>query len=429
MQVNVEAMGPCRRVVGVEVEAEQVDRVWKTVLGEVRRQAKIPGFRPGKAPDDLIQKRYQKHIQEQVRDRVLPESYQAALKEKDLAPVAVLDVKEEELKPGAPFSFAVTCDVAPEFDLPTYKGIEVKAAAIEVTDEDVQRVIDSIRERAGTWQDVEGRPAALGDLVQIDYSATRDGAPLADLPPAWTWLAGGTDEWLPLEAETYLPGLASLLEGASVGEERRGALSFPDDHPVEALRGQAVDYGFTLKGLRERSLPAFDEAFVKQAGFESEEAMRARIRDDLRVMRENEDKERRQGEIVQFLLNQADFEVPESLAEQETERAVYSLVRRQRSAGMTEEQVTERQAETFEMAQRQARERLRLQFLVGRIAQAEGIAVADREVRALAERMAGQSRVPVADFLKRVDESRLRADLLQTKVLDFLTEAAKLTES
>ena len=177
MNVTVENLAPCKKLLRVEVESKEVDTAFDTMLKSFQREASLPGFRPGKAPRDMVAKRYEKDIQEEVKKKLIPDSYRKAISEQKLDVVGYPDIEEIQFGKGQALQFAATIETAPEFELPEYKGLTAKRENNEVTNEDVERAINLLRERQQTYQTVD-RPAQTGDVAVVNYTGRSDGKPL-----------------------------------------------------------------------------------------------------------------------------------------------------------------------------------------------------------------------------------------------------------
>lgn len=433
MNIRVESSGPCRREIHIEVPVDQVRTAFDEVTSSYARVARIPGFRPGRAPRDLIRRRYQKEIAGDVKERLIPEGYQAAVKQEKLSTVAVLDVREQALDEEQPFAFSVVLDVAPEIELPTYKGIALQRKKVEIKDEDIDEVLKNIREQNARYEDITGRAVQIGDLVQIDYDGVCEGQPIEKLAPKAKGMGSGNDFWLMADEQNqFLPGFAQGLAGASVGERREVAVDFPVDFPEAALAGKKAAYFVNVKAIREKKLPEVDAEFLKGVGVATVDELRDRVRSDLKNLRDNNESRRLQGEIVRYLLEKATFDAPESVLQEETRQEVYELVRQTQQRGVTAEEIEGKKEELFDSATRSATEKVKLRYMLRRIAAEEKIAVEEREVDARIRALAASWGVPHdrlrADFEKRNALGQVRDDVLMNKVLSQLLSEAAITE-
>lgn len=432
MNIRVESSGPCRREVHIEVPVEKVRETFEEISSAYARQARIPGFRPGRAPKELIRRRYQKEIAGDVKEQLIPQAYQTAVKQEKLATVAVLDVKEQTLDESQPFAFTVIVDVAPDFALPTYKGIQLQRKAISVEEKDIDEVLTNIREQNARYEDVAGRPLQLGDLVQIDYDGVCEGRSIEEMAPNAKGLGQGRDFWLMADEQNeFLPGFAKALVGANIGERREFHVDFPADFPEKALAGRKAGYFVTVKAVREKRLPELDSDFLKGVGVESIEDLRKRVREDLLQLRERNENRRLQGEIVRHLLESTSLDVPESILQEETRQTVYDLVRQNQQRGVSADQIESHKEELFDSATKSATEKVKLRYILRRIAAEENITIEEQEVDARIRALAAGWGVPAdklrADMEKREALGQVREEVLMNKVLSRLLEQAVIS--
>lgn len=431
MNARVEQAGPCRRDVHIEIPAEDVSKEFNEVVAAYGKFAKVPGFRPGKAPRELVVRRFGKDINQEVKDRLLPKAYHEAVKEHNLQTVTVLDVKEQTLETGKAFAFTVMLDVAPDFNLPVYKGIEVQARPVEVKAEDVEETITNLRNQAGRFVDVTGRAVKAGDLAQVDYEGQLDGKSIESLAPKAAGLGQGKDFWVMADAEnSFLPGFGEALVGASVGDQRAIEVTFPEGFTEAALAGRKTVYQTTIKAVRERVPAALDETFLKTLRVDSEDGLRERVKSELLEMRQAGEERHRRGTIIEYLLKNTALEVPESLLARETYQEVNDLVQQSQQRGMAGDELETRKEEIFEAATRSATEKVKLRYVLRKIAETEKVEVTPAEMEAQLQGLARQHRIPVeklkADLAGRNGLGRVEDDIRLNKALDLLVAAANV---
>lgn len=432
MNIRVESSGPCRREVHIEVPVEKVRETFEEISSAYARQARIPGFRPGRAPKELIRRRYQKQIAGDVKEHLIPHAYQTAVKQEKLAAVAVLDVKEQTLDESQPFAFTVIIDVAPDFALPSYKGIPLQRKSISVDEKDVDEVLNNIRDQNARYEDVADRPVRLGDLVQIDYDGVCEGRPIEEWVPNAKGLGQGRDFWLMADEQNeFLPGFAKALVGTNVGECREIHVNFPAEFAEKALAGRNAGYFVSVKAVRAKRLPEIDAEFLKGVGVESIEDLRKRVRDDLLQLRERNENRRLQSEIVRHLLDNTALDIPESILQEETRQTVYDLVRQNQQRGISAEQIESHKEELFDSATKSATERVKLRYILRRIAAEENITIEEQDVDARIRALAASWGVPAdrlrADMEKREALGQVREEVLMSKVLSRLLEQAVIS--
>lgn len=433
MNVVVENAGPCRKKLRVEVPAERVQQAYDNLLQEYTRQAKIDGFRPGRAPSAMVARRYQRELLEHVRDDLVAESYRDALKQEKLTPLAVSEAQDAAVTLGQPLRFSVLLDVPPDFTLPAYRGIPLEGRPVEVADAEVETAMKALRDDRARFEEVTGRPAQMGDLVLVDYDGVCEGRPVGELAPKAEGLGQGKDFWLLMENESFLPGFAAGLAGAAVGERRQVMVRFDDHFKELGIAGKQATYLVTVKALREKILPALDEAFFRQQGVATETEWREKIRAGLRAMKESGEKRRLRGEVMKHLLAQTQLEVPESVVQEETQRMVYDIVRDNTYRGATKEQIADKKGEIFEMATRSAVEKVKLRFILRRIAEQENVAAAKEDVdREIAE-MAREYRIAPNEVRERLKKNHALDDLEENvrarKTMDLLVDAAQVRQA
>lgn len=432
MNVKVDKVGACRLQVSVSVPADEVRPAYERVVKQFAGKARIPGFRPGKAPTALVETRFRKEIAKETQDQLLPDTYQEMIKKESLRPVAIVALDNANLSPDNGFSFQVTLDVVPEFKLPKYQKIPVAAVNADVGEKDVDEALASMRKRMARYEDLEGGTVQDQDMVKVTYSGTCDGRPLTEVDASAGELADGTDFWIPIVTESeFLPGLNAALTGTASGGTVKVDVEFPADYRVKGLAGRNAVYDFTVKALRRMREPALDDAFLKDVGMATADDLRKRIREDLEAAKKESEDSRQRREISTFLLEHTKLEVPESQVAGETQSLLRSLLSRMARAGGTREMLEKHRDEIMGSVAQQASERVRLSYILQEIAGAETITLTDEDVNAEIGRLAGQYGMPEAKLRAEIEKqeggmAHLRHDLLQTRVLDYLLGQAKV---
>lgn len=436
MNVTVDATGPCQKRVKVEFSAEEIQREYDESLAVYAKHGQVKGFRPGRAPLELIRRHYDKKILEGLHDHLLALGFQRALKDHKLETVAEYDLQQSPLQAGEPFSFSVIVDVEPEFELPAYKGIEVEAKKVEITDAAVAEAIDHYRESAGKYVDVaEVRPVQAGDMVAVDYVATVDGRPLADMSEKAKELAAATDYWVIANEEySFLPGFGPQLVGLKVGDTKDVSVAFQTQSPSAELRGKTGVFRTTVKKIRVRQPAPLDEEFFKSIGVKDEAELRESFRGTLQREAERHERARRRHHVIETLMRKTTLDVPASQTHDESHRIVYEMVAENARRGLPEQEIRDNLGKISESAQAAAQERLKLRYILKRIAREEKIEATAAEVDALlnAHALRAGHRSP-KEWLRQAKlkepevRKNLREDLLTTKTIDALLGHAKWT--
>lgn len=429
MKVTIEDAGPCRKILHVQAPADEVASGYAEVVEAYTETARVPGFRPGKAPRQVVERRFAGHIKEDARDRLVPRMYRKALEQEDIHPVAIVGVdvvfdKREGL------GFDVTVDVAPEFKLPKYRKIVVRQQPVEVGDQRVAGAFEAFLKQFSRYEEVADRSARDGDLLRIDFTARSGETALKELAPREAGLAEGQDFMVMLEEPDFVPGLSKGLIGCARGESRDVTVEFPDDYRVAELAGREAVYTVTVKDIRERVRPEMTEEFLKPFGVDSEAALRGKIRERLVDEETHREQERQREQIARFLLEKTKLDLPRSIVEEETKLTIQGIVQDITRRGATREQIARQQESIVSTATETSTERVKLSYILSRIADAEGIEAAPSEVDARIASMAATTRM-TADALRAEMEKRnhlegLASEIRAGKAMAFLLEHAKL---
>ena len=433
MKVEIQKAGDCRVKLFVNAGPEETRPDYEKTTGEYVKYGRIPGFRPGKAPLDVIARRYQREIDEDIRQRLIARFYRQAAESEKLNVANIVDVADVLFSPGTGISFVLTADLVPEFKLPKYQKLPVKFNTVSVDDAKVAQQLASLRASLTRYEPTD-TPVAEGDMVQIDYAATSGGKPLAEVVPDSGRLAGGTDFWTHAAQPEFIPGLAGVLVGLAVNDTREHDVKFPKDFPGEAVRGVKARYTLTVKAVR-RGAPPTDETLVQQIGFESLDALQARIRENLQRDAEREETQRQQQEVSDYLLKKCDFPLPQSVVAAETQRTLRHMLGEMGQHEGVSEYVEKNREAILNNASTSAANRVRLNYILGAIAAAEKIEVGEEEVgRQIASAVAyysarGEKDLTPAKLRERLEAGEglalLRQDLLNGKVIEWLLADAK----
>ena len=430
MSVIIENIAPCRKKLRIEVAATRIAGVRAEILQEFRKVAAIPGFRPGKAPQPMVEKRYASEIEQEVQQRIIPDAYREAVKEQQLRVVGQPQVDSVDNQPGKPMVFTAAVDTAPEFKLPEYKGIAVKKTETPVTDADVEKTVEGLREQQSDFLEVTGRGLKTGDFAIVNYSSVADGKPLGELAPDAKTLGEHKDFWLLINSDSFLPGFCDQLLGAQVGEKKQVLVTFPADFAVKPLASRKATYFVDITGIKEKKLPEVTDDFAKKVGVDSVENLKAEIRKGLLAEREQQANAELRKQSVDHLLSKVEFELPESLVAQETRSIVYELVRENTQRGVGKDVLESKKDEIFGYASQGAKERVRTSFILDAIAQAEKLTVTEAEMEQRLAAMATRYRMPAEKLKAQLDErgglGEVEEQILVAKTLDFLLANAKV---
>lgn len=413
----------------VEVDAKAVDEVFDSVTKEFQKQASLPGFRPGKAPRELVLKKYSAEINDEAKRKLIGDNYRKALDEKKLNVIGHPDIEEIAFARGQNLQFAATIETAPEFELPEYKGLPARQEDKSVTDADVDRALNLLAKQHVKFETV-ARELRMGDIAVVNYTGTCEGKPITDTAPTARGLTEKKDFWLDIEPNAFIEGFAAQMVGAKAGDKRTVNVDFPADFVTKELQNKKGTFEVEILEVKEKTLPPVDDELARKYGAENLEKLRAGVRHDL----ENELKMSKsrsvRGQIVRELLNRVQFDLPDTPVAQVTHDVVYDIVRDHTQRGATREAIEKQKEEIYSSAAASAKDRVKLAFLVQRIAEKEKISVSQDDVLRHAQILAATYQIPLEQFLKDLQKRNgvqaLYDQVVHEKVLELLQNNAKI---
>jgi trigger factor len=432
VNVSVENLAPCKKLVRVELDAAAVDAEFDTITKSFQKQAQLPGFRPGKAPRAMVEKKYEADIRDEVKRKLIGDHYRKALEEQKIQAVGYPDIEEVQFGRGQALQFTATVETAPEFTLPEYKGLPATIETKSVTDADVDRALDMLRGQHVKYNPVV-RPLASGDIAVVNYSGTCEGKAITELAPTAKGLTEQKNFWVETASDSFIPGFAEQLIGAQAGDQRMVNVDFPADFVTPELQGKKGVYAVELVEVKEKVLPVLDDELAKKFGAENVEKLKAGVHADLENELKYSQSKAIRTQVVRALLGRANFDLPESAVAAETRNVVYDLVRQNTQRGVGRELIEKQKDEIYSVAASNAKERVKLAFLVGRIAEREKLQVAEADVLKRAQQLAMMYQMPfdqfIKDLKKRDGVNELYEQVLHEKVMELLEKNAALTES
>ena len=437
MNVQIADINETRKTLTVTLDKGEVDTAYQAILSEFSKQVSLPGFRPGKAPAQLVVKRFAKEIREEFKGRVISKAYRDGLEESKLDVLALVDVEEGAVEPGLSAAIKLTVDVRPDFKLPEYKGLATEVKATEPTAEEIEAVIQGLRSERADFKTAE-RPAQKGDYVKFGYEGTLDGQALDALVGDKTIYAKAPQTWEEVEGahEGLLPGMALQLTGVQKGDKKTVTLTYPADFSAApGLAGKAVSYAIDIQEVRERALPPLDEAFFKANQVESLEALQAQVKQNLGMRKQYENRSEQRRQISDALLAAVSFPAPESLVTGERDGVLRQFIEENMRRGVPQDEFEKNKKELYESATKAASSRVRLQLILAKIAEAEKIKVEEKDLNSWLMNEAMRSGQRPDKFAKELGKDReqvraIQQQILFDKALDFLvTQATVKTAS
>ena len=426
MKVEVEKQPGSVSKLKIELPAEEVTREWDTIANSFARFAKIPGYRPGKAPRSVIDKRFRKEIQEELTKKLVSKSYHEAVEQEQLRVASLTNIEDIEFREDKSMRFRATVVTAPEFELPDYKNIPVQLPDTTVATAEVEAAIERLRDQSADFVDVSERALQMGDFAVLDFEGSIENKPISEIAPdASKNLQGGKKFWLHLAPENFLPKFCEQLIGQNPGETRLVIVNFPDDFTVKELAGKKADYAVTLRDIKEKVLPPIDDALAaKLVPNKTLTDLHQMIADDLEHAKEHDAERAKEAQIVKYLHERIQFDLPPALLQNETRRALAELVQRNRERGVTDEMLKEKEKELIDSAAGIAANRLKTNFILHRIAEDEKIHVTKEDLDLRVRQEAARYDISTEKMRKELQQRNALDDvseqLLLGKTLDFL---------
>jgi len=412
-----------KKSVAVEIPSDVVDAQIDRVTRSYSRQARIPGFRPGKVPPTLIKKRFKDQILHDVAHDLIPRAIDNALRERGLEPVDTPDVKDVTLNEGEALTFTATFETLPPLDPGPLETISLRRPAVTLEADAVDKTLEQLQARAARYEPVEGRGIEDGDTVTLDVE--RKPAAEGEKPDHHH------DVVVEVGGKANPPGFDDELKGLTAGADKRFAIHYPDDYSVKEMAGTSVEYAVKVKDLRRKALPALDDEFAKDVGdFASLDALRDRIAQDLQREAEAEADRTLRGDLLKELAGRVTVDVPDSLVEREIERRTEEFARR-----LIDQQIDPRRAnidwDQFRESQRDAsRESVKSALVLDEISRRENVAVTDADVDKDVAEYAARSGLTPAAVRARLEKegalARLSAGLRREKTMDVILSKANV---
>lgn len=412
--VNVvrEEPAPCRIKLDVEISAETITDLHAQVERDYCRHARIPGFRPGKAPRALLERHYGARILEDLKDRLIREGTRAALADQKVSPLTVPQVENEQalrVKEGEDFVFAIDFEVAPEFDLPDYRNLDLPSDHVDIAEDKVDDFIGRLLSRRTSYEKVE-RPAQAGDLLKATYQATLPEG--FEVPASARYLVEGKETWVGLREPEILPGITEALTGIEAGGAKDVEVAFPGDFYETAFAGRTLPYHVEVIEVQTAVVPELTDDVAKSLGAESAEDVRERVRISLHDEERRNAHNARREAVVDQLLENVDFPVPPSLLARESYDQMVVLYQQAARGGATEAQLKEQMEAMRQQAGETAQRSLKRKFLLEKIAEAEHLVLDPREVDTTIRIMAHYQKISEKKCLQRLRESGRLMDVI-----------------
>lgn len=422
MKVSLEELPGSKRAVTVEVSPEVIGPTVEGVCRKLGQRVALPGFRRGKVPRDILERRFRDEIREEVLQEMIPTTFRQALEQSHLDPVGLPTVEEVFFQVGESLRYRAVVEVKPPLEVGDYKGVTVTRKKQEVTDEELENQLKVLQERGAEYVPLEGWPAFAGDRLIVDAQGFLEGKPVKDLR--------AEDFTLELGAGQFLPGVDERLAGVQKGEVRDVAVTFPPDHARKDLQEKEVLFRFTVKEIKKKKVPPLDDTFAQSVGeAETLRQLRDKVREELLRQKEQAEEQRLKWEVVEKIGAAHPFEVPEGLVRRELD----GMLRELSYAGGTRPERLEGDVSFRLKVEEVARKRVKHTLILEAVARQEGITADPEEVEAEVQRLASvlnQKPDELKAHLNREGRMEaLKADLIQRKAINFLFTQARILDN
>jgi trigger factor len=412
-----------KREIQVEIPVEDVNRQTESLIQKYQKVARIPGFRRGHVPASIIRQRFSEEIKTDMVEALIPRFFRQEAERLSLHPVSQPRVTDLHLHDGEPLRFKAAFEVLPEIKLEGYKELRADKPKIAVSEEDVEKALSDLRERQASFNPIEGRALADGDFAQVSL----DGTPKS--------IAQETGEGQPVHMDEVLveiaggntmPEFAENLRGTSPGDERTFDVSYPEDTQDKRLAGKTFSYAVKVQAIKQKSLPELNDEFAKTLGeFQTMDDVRKTIREQMEAERTHEAKHAAQEKLVGELIQRNDFEVPDSLIEQQVDIRLERGLRALAAQGLTAEQMKKMDLNRLRAGQReQAIHDVKAALLLERVAEEENVQVSEEELNHELDALARQSKQTSEAVRARLTRDggldRIRTRIRNEKTLEFL---------
>jgi trigger factor len=416
------AEATCRRELDLEIPAEDVSKATERAAKEIARVARVPGFRVGKAPISLIKRRFADDIKGEVLQSLVPERVERAVAEQKLNPVSQPQVDKLDFNDGQPLKFRAVFEVLPEFELGTYKGLDIEMPAMDVTDEDVNKALEETRERAAAFAPVEGRAIENDDFAQLKLVGTPE------------------DGGEPLQADSVLCHVGAaetmepfneILRGANIGDHKDFDVDYPADYPDQKLAAKKFNYAADITGIKIKKLPELNDDFAKDVSDAATlDELKTKIRESLEHQRDHRQKDLQRERVISELVKMHEFPVPESLVEQQMDVRLERVIRSLAQQGVDPRAVNLDWAALRGKQQDRAKDDVKAELIIDRIASTENIEATDEEVEHELQHLSSHSGESAEAIRARLTKQgaldRMKAKLRSDKTLDWLAQNANV---
>jgi trigger factor len=425
MKAEIERLGECKVALKIEVPADRITEELDNLYHDLQKKAKLPGFRKGKVPLDVLKTYFAKSIRADALDRLIPDTYQKALKKNDFVPCSQPKIEEIKCEENSPLNFKATVEIKPKITLKKYKGLKAKRIIKIVRDKDVGRALERLQHRHAEFIAAEDRPAKKGDWVIIDFVGSIEGKPFKNNE--------ARNFSLEIGSKTLVGGFENQLIGLKKGENTEFKVKFPKDYHNKELAGKEVLFKVDLKEIKEKKLPELDDEFAKDLKFSNLEELKKKVKKDLERYETEHSERLLKDKLMDWLIKKTPFPIPEAMVERELGVMIEDALNRIRYQGIDPKRMGIEEAKLKEKYRPNAERRVKNTFILEEIAKQENIEVNEEEIEKRIEEMAlntGQKEEDLKDFFnkERSHLAGLKEEIRLKKALNLIVNEARIKE-
>lgn len=414
----------CKKELVIEVPLDIVQRELESVAGQFAKRARIPGFRPGHAPTSLVRRHFRDDIRSEVAQTLIPRYFQTAIKDQKWELVGQPRFEELKFEDEQPLTCKATFEVYPEFELKNYKELEVEEEPAPVTDAEVDKAVEGLRENAATFEVVTDRPAADDDQLTVSYRGQ-------DTSSAATPPIESREAVIQLGAKHTVEAFTENLRGTKAGDVREFNVTYPDDYPQKTLAGKTFSYHVEVQSIKRKEVPPADDELAKSVSeFATLEELRARLRQDLEKNAQRQAEIASKQKLAEKVLAEHTFPVPEELVEGQLDRKLERTLGQLLAQGIDPRETQVDWKKVREEARPDAEKEVRVSLILSRVAEAEKIDLSEEEVDDVIREMAQERHMTAAELKTRLTRDgqldRLKSTRRNQKALDFIYRNAKI---
>ena len=413
----------CTKILEIEIPLDAVNQAREEVYKEIKKIAKVPGFRPGTAPQDILEKHHSKDAEEEVLRKLIPDGYKKAIEFHKITPLASPEIDKVVFEKGKALTFEAAVEIKPTIKLKSYKGIKVTKRKVSVGEAEVDQAVARLRDFYAKYNDVE-RPVQKGDYTVCDVEAFMDSKAVSK---------NTKDMWVQADKEASLLGIGEELIGMKKSEAKEINVKLPESYPDKKYAGKDAKFKVLVKSVKEKELPKIDDGFAKMLNKENLGALKEEIKTQLGIRHENAEKIHMENQILERLLKEHKFPVPESIVKRQKEYLEKRLKQELSQRSVSTEEINERIKKSDNEIATDALNKVRIYFLLNEIALKEGVSVTAKDLEKRIAEIAGSTGRPEKEVKESYEKEGLLDGLVEeikeTKTLELLLKEAKVTEA